>query len=227
MCEPCHSIVQYPNNDDDDRSSGTPVEQHVSRIGEWFRKIGRWLHLSKMGNGHSEAIKIAKFETELWLPTPTYYEVDWWRRYVHLDGGFRSYFGRIGRNALDMYSAENLAANRNLRAVLQEEALDAAKQYANACSIGNMTTFRRFLTASLQKTQTPLKYVQRFELMLTRAGRDLLAKKMKHFQLTRCVSTEAVGRLTKGLLWFTRKRELLIPEWADDKGLWVPEKPYW
>jgi hypothetical protein len=115
-----------------------------------------------------------------------------------------------------------------VREMLRKEAFDAAQHYANAVSIGNMTTFRRFLTASLQKSDQPSKYVLHFELMLNHAGRDSLCKRVKEFTM-RCgrVSKTNVDRVTKLLLGFTRKRELLIPEWADDKSLWVPPKPCW
>jgi len=68
-----------------------------------------------MGSGHSEAIKTTRLEMELFLPTPTYYEVDWWKRQVHLDGAFRSSYMHLGRNALAQYSAENMAARRGVQ----------------------------------------------------------------------------------------------------------------
>ena len=182
MCEPKHSIVQYPDNNDDDQSSGMPTEQRISGWGEWLRKIGRWLHLSKMGNGHSEAIKATglvgdvKFSREeLFLPKPTYYEVEWWERKLLLDGPFRGSFERIGRNALDRsYMAFDERA-AELRRALQQESKDAAQQYANAVSIGNMTTFRRFFTTSIAKSAEPRKYALHFELMLNAANLNFIA----------------------------------------------------
>jgi hypothetical protein len=225
MCEPCHSIVQYPDHDGDDRSSGTPTEQRISKLGQWLRKFGQWLHLSKMGNGHSEAVAKTSFQTELFIPTPTLYEVNWWERKMHIDGAFRGGFNRIGRNALTQYS-EWSNEHKETREMLRKEAFEAAQHYANAVSIGNMTTFRRFLATSLQKSDDPVKYVQNFEQMLNRSGRDNFTRRVKEFTM-RCgrVSKTNVDRVTKLLLGFTRKRELLIPEWADDKSLWVPPKP--
>lgn len=225
MCEPAHSIVQYPDGDDDDRSTGTPLEQRIAGWGDWLRRIGRWLHLSKMGKGHTEAIQTTSLSAELFIPNPTYYEVNWWERTLHLDGAFRGGFNQIGRNALEhhalMHSTE---AERTKWHKTQEEAKQAAQQYANVVSVGNMTTFRRFFTTSIAKSAMPRKYVLHFELMLNKAGRDLLAKKLKMFGR---VGKTNIERVTKTLLWFTRKRELLIPEWADDKRLWVPVKPCW
>jgi len=227
MCEPCHSIVQYPDHDDDDRSSGTPTEQRISKLGQWLRKFGQWLHLSKMGNGHSEAVAKTSLQTELFLPTPTLYEVNWWERKMHIDGAFRGGFNRIGRNAMARQS-EWSDQYKEVREMLRKEAFDAAQHYANAVSIGNMTTFRRFLTVSLQKSDQPTKYVEHFTLMLNRTGRDSLCQRIKEFTM-RCgrVSKTNVDRVTKLLLGFTRKRELLISEWADDKSLWVPPEPCW
>jgi len=228
MCEPCHSIVQYPDHDDDDRSSGTPTEQRISKLGQWLRKFGQWLHLSKMGNGHSEAVAKTSLQAELFIPTPTLYEVNWWERKMHIDGAFRGGFNNIGRNALGSQYQPNEWSehSRELREMVRKEAFDAAQHYANAVSIGNMTTFRRFLTTSLQKSDQPSKYVSHFQFMLNRDGRDLFLKKVAEFTM-RCgrVSKVNVDRMTKLILGFTRKRELLIPEWADDKSLWVPPKP--
>jgi hypothetical protein len=228
MCEPCHSIVQYPDHDDDDRSSGTPTEQRISKLGHWLRKFGQWLHLSKMGNGHGEAVAKTSLQTELFLPMPTLYEVNWWERKMHIDGPFRGALKRTGHNSLETYSDAFIGEHFALKQKLREESTAAAQQYANAVSIGNMTTFRRFLTTSIQKSDQPTKYVLHFQLMLNRAGRDSLAKRIKEFTM-RCgrVSKTNVDRVTKLLLGFTRKRELLIPEWADDKSLWVPPKPCW
>jgi hypothetical protein len=225
MCEPCHSIVQYPDHDDDDRSSGTPTEQRISKLGKWLRKFGQWLHLSKMGNGHSEAVAKTSLQTELFLPTPTLYEVNWWEREIHIDGSFRGGFNGIGRNALIRHS-EWSDQHKILRETLRKEAFEAAQKYANAVSIGDMTTFRRFFTTSMQKTDEPIKYVLHFQLMLNRIGRELLAKRLKEFTI-QCgrVNKTNVDRVTKLLLGFTRKRELLTSEWADNKSLWVPSKP--
>lgn len=229
MCEPKHSIVQYPDDDNDDQSTGTPTSVRIAGWGEWLRKIGQWLHLSKMGKGHSEAIKTTSLEAELFIPTPTYYEVEWWQRKLSLDGSFRSEFKRVGHNALEnvpgIYALrEEITRKRRM----QQEAMGAAQQYANAVSIGNMTTFRRFITTSLQKTEMPTKYVLHFELMLNHNGRDRLKRRLKEFTMRYGrISKTNINQMTKLLLGFTRKRELLIPEWADDKGLWVPPKPSW
>jgi hypothetical protein len=224
MCEPCHSIVQYPDHDDDDRSSGVPTEQRISKLGKWLRKFGQWLHLSKMGNGHSEAVAKTSLQTELFLPVPTLYEVNWWQREIHIDGSFRGGFNRIGRNALSLYGRSE--QHKSLHKMLQNEAFEAAQKYAMAVSIGSITTFRRFFATSMQKTDEPIRYVLRFESMLNRVGRELLTKRLKEFTM-QCgrVNKTNVDRMTKLLLGFTRKRELLTSEWADDKSLWVPSKP--
>jgi hypothetical protein len=223
MCEPCHSIIQYSDFDDDERSSGVPTEQRLSNnLGTWLRKIGRWLHLSKMGSGHSEAIQKTSLQNELFLPTPTFYEVNWWERKMHIDGVFRSSFSRLWQNT----SNERYA----LIDALREESKEAAQQYANAVSIGNLTTLRRFLKSSIQKSTMPIKYLLHFELMLNSQGRDLLNRKARSFGFYRKTGHNvgnaevSVEQMIKLLMGFTRKRELLRPEWADDGRLWVPDK---
>lgn len=234
MCEPCHSIVQYPDHDDDDRSSGTPTEQRVSKmkLGEWLRKIGQWLHLSKMGEGHTEAVQKMSHQSELflpaaqlYLPTPTLYEVNWWERTLHIDGAFRGGFNGIGRNGLARYSAENMAARRGVNQLLEQEAKKAAQQYANAVSIGSMTALRRFLTTSMEKSVMPWRYIELFKEMLNAAGQNKFLQKIGSLTMRRGrIETRNAKNATKVMMWFTRKREFLIPEWADDKRLWVPNK---
>jgi hypothetical protein len=176
-----------------------------------------------MGNGHSEAVAKTRFQTELFIPTPTLYEVNWWERKMHIDGAFRGGFNRIGRNAMTQHG-EWSNEHKEVREMLRKEAFEAAHHYANAVSIGNMTVFRRFLATSLQKSDRPTSYIEPFTMMLNQDGRSALAQKLVAFTL-RCgrISKANVNHATKLLLWFTRKRELLIPEWADDKRLWVPD----
>jgi len=168
------------------------------------------------------------FQTELFIPKATFYEVNWWERRMHIDGPFRGMLAHTGRNAMERYSTlgTNYEVENRIRETLKEESRQAAQEYANAVSIGNMTTLRRFLEASLRKTTNPLKYVLHFELMFTKDDRDALRKRMRTLLGSRYnrITKTNLEQVIKSVMGFTRKRELLIPEWADDKRLWVPDK---
>lgn len=216
MCEPNHSIVQFPNEDD----WGTPTESRLGAAVDngvlgWCKKIGRWLHLSKMGKGHSEALGITpSWSSTSTLPDATFYEVEWWIRKVNLDGSFRT--------SMLSHTPEYWDSRRQI----QQDAKDAAVKYAQAVSIGNLTTLRRFLETSIKKSSYASKYFQCFELMLTANGRDLFAKRFNDLRKSLGhVRDKNLDKYIKMTLGFTRKRHLLVPEWSDDSRLWTPITP--
>lgn len=217
MCEPAHSIVQFPN-DDDNRPGGSPAghfggttETLLSKIkGSVGKLIGRWFHISRMGRGHSECWEATSSACWL-LPEPTKYEAEWWCRSFHLDGP--CYCPEWDRS----------------------EAIDSARQYANAVSIGSLTALRRFLETSLRLTSSRYYwyYIDRFCDMLTKEGRNAFRMKIRrslgmrstcfpHVRRLMEDSHEHLDKVVKTILGFTRKRELLVTEWADDTSLWVP-----
>lgn len=206
MCEPNHSIVQFPDKNDDDKPSGPAVDALASREGYWDRikrKIKQWFHLSRMGRGHSETLEGLSPLARRYLPRETRYEVAWWNRKTTLDGVFWH------------PDSTNSWCQSAFEKSLQKEALDAADQYARMTSIGNMTQLRQFLEASLTRSERPQAYVNHFYDMLVAKGRDLLRNKLK------MIGDNLMG-IIKTIMGFTRKRNLLVPEWADDTTVWVP-----
>lgn len=209
MCEPNHSIVQYPG----DRGDGSPTEILLGpsikdKILEVGKKILGWLHFSKLGTGHSEAIRQLGRLSSL-IPEETRWEARWWDRTVVLDGKFNG-------EAYDL-----------------ELASTASQEYAKAVSIGSLSALRNFLEVSLRKTNAPYMYVSGFLYNLIKPqGRDIVANKLK-----RCLGIKrldiyklighrpdsaTVQRITKVLLGFTRNRDVLCDAWADDSSLWLP-----
>lgn len=208
MCEPTHSIVQYPPSNE----GGTPTDVLLQktlkeRVYDWFVKIGGYFHLSKMGSGHSEATRESGTFSCL-IPEETRYEAMWWDRTVKIDGLF------AGKEF-----------DRDL-------ALEAATTYAQAVSIGSLTAFRRFLETSMTRTERPYLYVNAFlEHMLTKEGRTHATDKIKSALSLRKLNTgilwklgtnskEELDRAIKVVLGLTRQRRLLVPAWADDDALW-------
>lgn len=192
MCEPAHSIVQYPP-DNDGTHFGTP-ETILSKLGNWTKKIGRWFHISKMGKGHSAATMHGHRQL-LYLPEPVNYEGFWWNK-----GSFE----------LDGYS----------RIVVPgDPQFEAAKEYHMRACMGSMSIFRRFFEASLQNTNRHSSYVSRFsECVLTSKGKDLLRSKIR--RLFPRDQGKDRDRFIKLIMGFTRKRNLLVPEWSMDDAFW-------
>jgi len=199
MCEPSHSIVQYPSQDD----GGSPTAPLMDAIEKcqpegWFarlkKRIGGWFHFSKMGYGHSEALLLTP-ESRRRLPTENRYEAWWWVRKVALDGQF---FGPDYEKV---------------------DALECATAYAHKVSVGNLTLWRQFIESSMRLSKRPHSYETAFvDLMLTAKGRDAFKAKSVRVNKSRWNLETAI----KLILGFSRKRELLVPEWADDTKLWVP-----
>jgi hypothetical protein len=196
MCEPHHSIVQYPI-DDGDNDNTTKLQWGLGKIFDWGKKIGSWFHFSKLGSGHTESIEWSKTKG-LILPNDVRYETDWWIRRVRLDG---------------------CAASE------REAALTAAQQYSEAVCIGDIQKFRRFFETSIQKSDRARAYFLSFiEKMLTRPARDEVALRIKRIwgkSLLQIGKIQQEDKLCNLLLGYTRKRNLLVPEWADEEKLWM------
>lgn len=192
MCEPHHSINQFKNNDEDGNPRESFLASAFEKIGSWTRKIGDFFHYSKLGSGHSEALRYQRNHT-LYIPEPVRYETSWWSREVKLDDYCPHYIDK-------------------------EESLDAAKIYSDHVCIGDLGKLRRFLEVSIERTNKPHLYFEAFRQMLNPKGRhihDARLNAFKHLQLSK------FSRL-KLCLGLTRKRDLLVPEWADDNKLWIP-----
>lgn len=197
MCEPKHSIVQYPDDHDDDASGQSYVKSILQGLGQWGKRIGNWFHLSKMGKGHSEAVgQVSKGSVwQIW-DTLTNYECFWWDRKVELDGMFR---GKIDK----------------------ETALSSAKEYAKQVSIGSLTSLRRFLEASIKQTERPTLYLQRFHSsFLNQRGKKDFERRLRVVDVSIDKANLSKDALTKLMLGYTRRRGLLVPAWADDVSLW-------
>lgn len=218
MCEPAHSVVQYPHDfDDTDLPFGGQMDKESrlkSALGKacgWTKKIGKWFHLSRFGAGHSKATLVDGRQS-LYLPKATLYEGYWWDRKFSLDG-------------LPDWKAKE-----------DPLALKAAQQYHNDSVMGNMSLFRRFLETSMRKTSHPLgasTYVHTLinSVLTTEGGNKLLARFRrvfggKSFRFETVMGPYAnevdINRSIKLVMGFTRQRRLFLPHFSDDNSLWVP-----
>ena len=158
----------------------------------------------ELGLGHSETIGALTVPARNMLPRDSKYEAQWWNRKVTRDG---RYYG----HEFD-----------------QASALEAATVYANKVSIGNLTTLRQFLETSMVKTRWVFNYINQFQDILNGVGRDKYNKGLKDlfgFSLASCRGMDKLPtqQITRFVLGFTRKRDLLVPEWSDDNTLWTPK----
>lgn len=214
MCEPYHSVVQYPHDfDDTDLPFGGQMnkeERLKAALGaafSWTKKIEKWFHFSRFGAGHSKATMITG-RNSIYLPKPTLYEGAWWRRTFHLDGW--------GAKA-------------------ETRAFNAAEEYHHRSVMGNMSLFRRFLEQSMRQTthgQGAFAYVDVLlqNVLTVEGGNQLLEKFRRVFGpsahpcrvMSRRSHKQEVEKGIKIVMGFTRKRRLFLPHFADDNLLWVP-----
>ncbi len=212
MCEPAHSIIQYPNHDDDDNipfGGQMSMDQRLKatlgqKVAALGKRIKNWFHFSKMGSGHTDSIQLSG-RASLILPEHTRYEGLWWDRKFILDD-----------------------IRYNGASVDAETAFDCAKLYHENVVMQNMSSFRRFLEASIRKSTYPNLYINRFvEGVLNPLGRDKFMNKLRrvfgkgtHTHTVFSIYSENFEPGIKVLMGFTRKRELYLPHWADDQKLW-------
>jgi hypothetical protein len=214
MCEPGHSIVQYPDHTTDDNLPfGGQMDQEsrlkaiLGSVADWACKVGRWFHCSTLGGGHSMATKPISYQVHRYLPRATDYENNWWNRSLVIDGVYQG-------PALD-----------------RDEAFAAAKTYSDEVVTGSVAKLRRFLEVSITRSKFhAYSYVTNLmEDTFTAEGRQAVMDRFR--QLFHVHNIGDLRRVFGGamkqvavncLLGFTRRRKLFLPVWADDDGLWRP-----
>jgi hypothetical protein len=211
MCEPSHSIIQYPTQHYD---SGEPTK--IESIFDQLQVpkgivIGSFINYSALGFGHSEALGKLPSTTRYKLPRDTKYEAHWWDRTVCLDGYI------------------------SLPEYIRDESLESATTYAHRSSIGDLKILRRFLETSLMKSRHSHMYSHYLFQLFSSKGRQELYQSLdrifnfKSYSLESTLSTLLLDRTNKAkvigmILKITRKRENMSDAWADDKVLWTPNQ---
>ncbi len=199
MCEPLHSIVQFDDKDDHDSQDGSGSPRSnlmLAKIGKWGKRIKNFFHISRMGSGHSEAMQaIGGRELHFLTPESYGYEVKWTERRMLDDN-----FGRLSNT---------------------QESRAAAQKYADKVSIGSLQALRRFLEASFQNTTNAHLYLKELHHgLLNDKGRGKFSWK----RAEKLLEGGNIASLIRYCLGYTRKRHLLVPAWAEDTSLWVPER---
>ena len=222
MCEPHVSITQFPTNDPE---SGDPLELRLKAVlGEkvmsWKKRLGSWFHWCRVGSGHSESMEL-HYGRELRIPEMIKYEAKWWEKDVFFVDGIvpSTYKG------------------------LELEAFGLAEHYSKEVATKNMSVLRRFIENSMKKSETPFAYAEKLLSMMTPSGAASARVKLRRvfglgqqtpsslarwshdnsntFDLFK-VRNPGLEKAVSCLMGFTRKRDLFLPEWADDQSLWKP-----
>ena len=223
MCEPNHSIVQFEDPSDDDKSSGQSnrIVEGLKDLGKWLRNKLGWWHLSQMGSGHSESINWAR--TNDWvMPRSIFYEAQWWDRTIRVDAGGTFLNHRFGYHTSQ----------------IPQLAKDAAKSYADDVSIGSLSALRRFLETSIKETSHANKYIYHaIHYLFNSKGRDYIGQQLDRGKISLTslysdirqqdnnLTRDTVRKLNSVIsiiVGGTRNRKLLTCAWADDDSLWTP-----
>jgi len=211
MCEPAHSIVQYPTDFDSPVSSQLDKKSLLAAaLGKgfgWAKKVGEYFHLSKFGAGHHENTGSLSYRSSIYLPDPVLWEGLWWKREFKFDG-------LVGWNSSSIPGSKT-----------------AAQEYHNSSAMGNMSLFRRFLETSMRKSSCPYVYVETMlENVLTSEGVNKLLEKFRRvfgqstspaYVMSRSSSKQQIEKAIKVVMGFTRQRRLFLPHFSDDDSLWV------
>ena len=248
MCEPSHSILQYnpPEKQDDDFDGGvTSMSAQAGQysrdgllagLGQWAKKIKGWMHLSMLGKGHSGTLG-ARSNGLMYRYDDVFrlYEAHWWNRNVIRDGAIRngSHIGNVTiteehlRAATDYAMSVSIGDLGQLRRFLEQSLAktDRTKGYLYHFRSDFLNVDGR---AQFDKACKEVLKVEPHTLLGANLNSESSRKSMMNLsQYTVPVVDSKKGRplslesITKFVLGFTRKRKLLVHEWADDDSLWT------
>lgn len=217
MCEPNHSIIQYPTQDSDSGDNLKPLLDVIpvnayrepdgispfnNQPSGWClslrSEIDSFIHFSLGGKGHSEAMAEMPAKLRRRLPDDTKYEAQWWERKVIIDGRF--------------YGPK----------WAEKDAFLAAEKYAKKVSIGNIHLLRQFLDRSMRMTEKHFGYIVQFMEMLNKKGQNYAVNQFKRlcgiqqFSHYEVLPSHNLEIAIKVMLGITRKRDLLMDVWTND-----------
>lgn len=230
MCTPYNSVIQVDlrsqrqlqssrdrddrHDDDDEGPTGllqtTKRRQLEIALGPKIMEIGQLLgglmHYHQPGLGHSECLEMCADKAAI-MPAHVFYESAWWDRTIRMDTG--------GSQTIE--TPEEVANRTAL-----------AQQYDRKVCTGDLGTFRQWWQLSLARcnSQDLKLYCGNFLQMLTREVRDNVVAHVKrrwdqaldgYSEIKEFFRQDISAYLAEQ----TKKRENLVPAWADDARLWV------
>lgn len=201
MCEPAHSIVQFPDPDehDDDnfaspQAGKTSLALKLRGVLQFTTKIGRWLNFSRLGQGHGGAISFAndKLAKQAQLQRRNAQnragdiitQVAKQRFYSPPSPTLSNLSTQFATSYEHDWWQRNLHVDGEFTSSLltphdKQEALDAAKEYNRRVCDGDIQKFRLFLERSLVATGSPASYYDHFIQTLQGKAKDELENKMR------------------------------------------------
>lgn len=253
MCEPAHSIVQFPDpdeHDDDNYSSPqagkTSLALKLRGVLKFTTKIGKWLNFSRLGAGHGGAIsfandKLAKQHQLQRRNAPDIIDqVAKQKFYTPASPSVSELSTQFATSYEHDWWARHLHVDGEFTSSLltphdKQEALDAAKEYNRRVCDGDIQKFRLFLERSLVATGSPAAYYDRFIHTLQGKAKDDLENKMRLIAGEKKVPLgwgshaynafrKSLHSCVKAMLGMTRKRSNMIDVFADDDGFWKKSK---
>jgi len=214
MCEPTHSVVQYPATQAAMGDTNHDVMRLLNAVSGRNRmssgqKIGDYMHYHKAGFGHSETISKLT-EAERLLPTETRYEGEWWNRDFKVDGPY------------------------NVPEFDKQMAYDMAAEYSRRHCTANTKILAKFLADSLRRSDQPEQYLERFLHMIKPSRRAVTWDEIKvHLQGSKpgtrvkmdktFIKSPKCDALIAQVMQLANTRDILVPEWADDDTIWTPD----
>lgn len=197
MCEPAHSIVQFPDpdeHDDDNYSSPqagkTSLSLKLGKVLQFTTKIGRWLNFSRLGAGHGGALsfandKIARQHQLQRRNAPDIIDqVAKQQFYMPASRSVSELSTQFATSYEHDWWVRHLHVDGEFTSSLltphdKQEALDAAKEYNRRVCDGDIQKFRLFLERSLVATDSPYAYYEQFINTLQSKAKDELENKMR------------------------------------------------
>jgi hypothetical protein len=252
MCEPTHSIIQIPlkvftlkdgilEQDSVLLSAQFCLGETKRQLLAWSHQTRDYLHLSRLGQGHSESIQLTTNNVHL-FPDHVKYEGLWWERKTRLDqaphGGWIQEFLEDATKAPVM---TKLLATE-LGKELQESSLTAASKYAERQSYGSILVLQSFLVESLRRTERPYLYVNEikykllshdgaieFQRFLSKLDprswfdptKQAIKNRKRYQDIVNSSADARLAALLEGVLHITSQRKNMNSAWADDKELWL------
>jgi len=195
---------------------------------KWGVRIGRFLHFSKLGSGHSGALRVDNRNYYEALPAATHYENKWWDR-------------RLDNNSKDKY-IDRFEFDGGFKGFEQDkqDAIEVAHRYSQSLCTGKIQTFHNFLINSIVQSSSPRLYYDRFvNDVLTPQGKEAVLKNLVNKFANKSLTTSySRDTLIKDILGYNtpeetkalaaevmcyavKDRNLYKPSWAEDNSLWV------
>ena len=234
------------DNDSRGESAQSIKSSYAGQFKKWLKKFGTFCHLSTMGKGHSGAIhaKDASLFTRQYMePDHAKFETIWWQRNLVIDT-HSSYMRQMicGKHDMPSDGILPVEAAREYADAVCIGSVSTLRRFLEA-SMRNtdkpMAYAEKFVKCILakrdRKVQAKFRSIDQnlFKLIMdnswdynvhqTVSDEGILTVHQRiPFRKRRSVVKFPLESLIKVVLGLSRRRDILVPTWADNSKLWVP-----